>query len=109
MMLRSALPPGVHLAESLPLHECRAAIGRVALTQAVFNLVHNAGDSPRERGTGPVEVRADEDPSNEAGVVRAGDAGAGRAGGAGRRAQEPAFSTQTRGAAQGPTRATVPG
>jgi len=96
MMLRSALPPGVHLAESLPLHECRAAIGRVALTQAVFNLVHNAGDSLRERGTGRVEVNAYEDPSNEAVIVRVSDDGPGMADEVVRRCMEPYFSTKTR-------------
>jgi PAS domain S-box-containing protein len=101
MMFRSVLPPGVQLAEQLPAHECRVAIGRVALTQAVFNLVHNAGDSLRERGTGRVEVGAREDYGDESVVVRVTDDGPGMAEDVVRRCMEPYFSTKARDVSTG--------
>jgi PAS domain S-box-containing protein len=96
MMLRSVLPPGVELADELPAVECRVAIGRVALTQAVFNLVHNAGDSLRDRGTGRVKVSARAEPAAESVVIRVTDDGPGMAEDVVRRCMEPYFSTKTR-------------
>ncbi|NJK32996.1 MAG: PAS domain-containing protein [Deltaproteobacteria bacterium] len=58
-VFRNCLPPGVTLREDLRgCADCSVAIARSALTQAVFNLVQNAGDAMRAEGTGTVHISA---------------------------------------------------
>jgi PAS domain S-box-containing protein len=96
MMLKNVLPQGVLLEHELPRHECWVAIGRVALTQAVFNLVQNAADAMRDRREGHVSVRAALDPVGGDLVLRVTDDGPGMTEEVRRRCTEPYFSTKTR-------------
>lgn len=58
-LCRAALPRGATLKEPEALEELPAvAIASHALTQAVFNLVQNAGDALRERGSGSIRIAA---------------------------------------------------
>jgi PAS domain S-box-containing protein len=101
MMLKSVLPSGVQFSHLLPPDDCWVAIGRVSLTQAVFNLVHNAADSLRERGVGRVTVSVQEDPLSDTATVRVVDDGPGMSEQVVRRCMEPYFSTKTRGVSTG--------
>ncbi|MBY0262548.1 MAG: PAS domain S-box protein, partial [Phycisphaerales bacterium] len=55
-MLRNVLPRGIALRSRVPDGQFRTAVSRAGITQAVFNLVQNAGDAMRERGSGTVTV-----------------------------------------------------
>jgi anti-sigma regulatory factor (Ser/Thr protein kinase) len=101
MMLKSALPSGVQFSHRLPPDDCWVAIGRVSLTQAVFNLVHNAADSLRERGVGRVTVTVVEDRLAGLATVRVIDDGPGMSEEVVRRCMEPYFSTKTRDVSTG--------
>jgi PAS domain S-box-containing protein len=101
MMLKSVLPSGVQFSHRLPPDDCWVKIGRVSLTQAVFNLVHNAADSLRERGAGRVTVSVQEDPLSDTATVRVVDDGPGMSEQVVRRCMEPYFSTKTRGVSTG--------
>jgi PAS domain S-box-containing protein len=101
IMLNSVLPAGVRFEKRLPSADCWVAIGRVGLTQAVFNLVHNAADSMRERGSGVVTIDVRPDPSAEWVVVRVSDDGPGMSDEVVRRCMEPYFSTKTRSVSTG--------
>jgi CheY-like chemotaxis protein len=56
-VLRNSLPRGVALESRIPSESCWVRMGDTALTQAVFNLVQNAGDAMRDRGRGVVRVK----------------------------------------------------
>jgi PAS domain S-box-containing protein len=96
MMLKSVLPAGVQFCHELPTNDCWVAMARVSLTQAVFNLVHNAADSMRERGTGRVTVTVQEDQLAGTVMVRVIDDGPGMSDEVIRRCMEPYFSTKVR-------------
>lgn len=55
-VMGSVLPRGVALEPAVGVASCRVRMSRAGLTQAVFNLVQNAGDAMRERGFGRVVV-----------------------------------------------------
>ncbi len=57
-ILKAALPAGIGFESDLPPGPTWVRIAKPALTQAVFNLVQNAGEAMRARGTGLVRVGA---------------------------------------------------
>jgi hypothetical protein len=77
------------------------AVGRASLTQAVFNLVQNAGDALRGRGSGRVTISVADDPQAPALVLRVTDDGPGMTQEVLSRCLEPYFSTKSRGMATG--------
>ncbi len=98
-LLKNALPRGITLESQLPQTERWVAISRASLTQAVFNLVQNAGNAMRRRGIGLVIfwTRAEDD------VVQIGvsDNGPGMSEEVKRRCVEPYFTTKARGISTG--------
>lgn len=98
-VMRSVLPRGIVLETELPSVRCLVGISRSALTQVVFNLVQNAGDSMRERGSGRVFVRG----WTEAGrvCVSVRDDGPGMTEQVRSRCMEPFFTTKERGMSTG--------
>jgi signal transduction histidine kinase len=93
MLLKDALPRSVELEHILPAAECWVAIGRTGLTQAVFNLVQNAGDVLRERGVGRVLIAARE-LADKWVAIGVSDDGPGMSEEVRRRCLEPYFSTK---------------
>jgi len=98
-VLKSVLPRGIALESQLPAHTCRIALPKAALTQAVFNLIQNAGDTMRERGRGTVTVTARGD--GDAVELKVADDGPGMTSEVKRRCMEPYFSTKARGISTG--------
>jgi PAS domain S-box-containing protein len=100
-LMRNPLPTNVTLDSRLPPGLPPVQIGRTALTQAVFNLVQNAGDALRSRGRGRVMVWAEHDPARE--IVRIGvtDDGPGMTPEVRARCFEPFFTTKARGISTG--------
>ncbi|MEK6701897.1 MAG: PAS domain-containing protein [Planctomycetota bacterium] len=98
-VMRSVLPRGILLEADFPGAGCLVAISRSALTQVVFNLVQNAGDAMRARGSGRVTVRG----WAEAGAVcvSVGDNGPGMTEEVKARCMEPFFTTKERGMSTG--------
>jgi signal transduction histidine kinase len=101
MILKDALPRSVEFEHRLPDADCWVAMGRTALTQAVFNLVQNAGDALRERGTGAVRFVADAGLGEGWITVSVADDGPGMSEEVLRRCTEPYYSTKPRGVATG--------
>jgi signal transduction histidine kinase len=101
MILKDVLPRSVEFEHRLPDYECWIAMGRTALTQAVFNLVQNAGDALRERGTGCVHVSAESEPEGAWVTLSVTDDGPGMTAEVLRRCIEPYFSTKSRAVATG--------
>lgn len=101
MMLEEVVPPHVELIYDLPDSLCWIAIGRVGLTQAVFNLVQNAVDPVQGRSAGRVVVGAVEDPAAGAVRLRVTDDGPGMTEKVIRRCVEPYFSTKPPGVSTG--------
>lgn len=99
LLLKNSLPRGVKLESRFPTGECRAAISRAALTQAVFNLVQNAGDALRPRGSGTVIVAVEM--TERAVQLRVIDDGPGMSDEVKSRCMEPFFTTKTRGLSTG--------
>lgn len=99
-MMRNVVPPGVVLeagvVEGLP----PARIGPARLTQIVFNLVQNAADALRDRGTGRVRVTAAAGEPGEV-VLEVTDDGPGMPPEVRDRAMEPFFTTKPRGMSTG--------
>jgi signal transduction histidine kinase len=93
MLLKDALPRSIEFEHLLPAAECWVAIGRTGLTQAVFNLVQNAGDVLRERGIGRVLIAAHELADNWV-AIGVTDDGPGMSEEVRRRCLEPYFSTK---------------
>ena len=101
MILKDALPRSVEFDHRLPDDECWVTMGRTGLTQAVFNLVQNAGDALRERGTGCVRFSADVGPGEAWVTVSVTDDGPGMTEEVLRRCVEAYFSTKSRAVATG--------
>lgn len=105
-LMRSAVPRHVALTSRMGTGVPPVRMSKAALTQAVFNLVQNAGDALRQRSEGRVEawaeVAGDADASG-AGMVRIGvtDDGPGMTEEVRNRCMEPFFSTKPRGISTG--------
>ena len=98
-VLKNTLPRGAQLEGEMPLEECWVQMPRAALTQAVFNLVQNAGDALRERGTGTVTVGVESGPEHV--HISVSDDGPGMTEETTRRCMEPFYTTKTRGVSTG--------
>ncbi len=98
-MLRNSLPVGITLEFKMPETPYVARISRAALTQAVFNLVQNAGDAMRDRGHGKVLLWLED--STETVTVFVKDDGPGMSPEVKARCMEPYFTTKTRGISTG--------
>jgi PAS domain S-box-containing protein len=101
MMLKGAIPRGVQFDHCMAAAESWVAMGRVGLTQAVFNLVQNAADALRERGFGRVTIAVDDDPDVGWVVLCVTDDGPGMTDEVLRRCMEPYFTTKARGVSTG--------
>jgi PAS domain S-box-containing protein len=98
-VFRNGLARGITLAGQVPQQPCWAEIARPSLTQAVFNLIQNAGDALRGRGAGKVTVSVAAD---EAAVrISVADDGPGMTEEVRRRCMEPFFTTKARGISTG--------
>lgn len=102
---RAVLPRGVQLQAELTDHDAVPAISPHLLTQAVFNLVQNAGEVLRPRGTGRVTVASRAVPADERRTRRVAievrDDGPGMTDQVRARCFEPFFTTKTRGISTG--------
>lgn len=96
--LRNSVPRGIGLEFRLSPFTPAAAITRQGLTQAVFNLVQNAGDAMKPRGSGHITVWAEPGPGGGPPTVRVGvtDDGPGMTPEVRQRCMEPFFTTKTR-------------
>ena len=101
MMLRGAIPRGIRFEHRVAATRRWVAMGRIGLTQAVFNLVQNAADALRDRGVGRITVSVeDERPSGRV-RIRVADDGPGMTDEVRRRCLEPYFTTKARGVSTG--------
>jgi hypothetical protein len=100
-LLKNLMPRGVVFQGDMTLAETWVSIGRVGLTQAVFNAVQNGADALRARSAGCVQVSLE--PGDRAGMVaiRVTDDGVGMTEEVARRCMEPYFSTKARGVSTG--------
>ncbi len=98
--LRNALPRGVELEAGFPPGLPLAGISPHALTQAVYNLVQNAGDAMKSRGRGRVTVAASVAARGDV-VLEVSDDGPGMTEEVLSRCLEPFFTTKTRGISTG--------
>jgi hypothetical protein len=98
---KNALPRHVLLEPELPEDLPAVRLARPNLTQAIFNLVQNAGDVMKGREHGRVVIWAK--PMPERGMVRIGvtDDGAGMSAEVKRRCMEPFYTTKTRAISTG--------
>jgi signal transduction histidine kinase len=101
ILLKNLMPRGILFQGDMTTAETWVSIGRVGLTQAVFNVVQNAADALRVRSAGCVQVAVE--PGNGAGMVaiRVTDDGVGMTEEVARRCMEPYFSTKARGMSTG--------
>src|SRR5262245_60857309 len=98
-LLRTALPRQVELKSDWPVRLPRVSVPPHRLTQAVFNLVINAGEAIAERGTVWVSGSAHDDGRFVRVAVR--DDGRGMGPEERRRALDPFFTTKKRGLSTG--------
>lgn len=98
-ILRNALPRVITLQWRSPDEDLRVSMPRAALTQAVFNLVQNAGEAMRAAEDGAVRISAE----RAGGSVRisVADSGPGMSEAVRARCMEPFFTTKTRGVSTG--------
>lgn len=97
-VLKNILPRGINL-ESAIAEGCRIRMSKPALTQAMFNLIQNAGEALKGRADGLVRVTAGRD---EEGVYLAvEDNGPGMSPEVRDRCMEPYFTTKTRAISTG--------
>lgn len=97
---RSAVPRGVQLQWKLPAEGVRVAVARHALTQAMYNLVQNAGEALRGRQHGRVVISA-EACANDWMRLMVSDNGPGMSPQTRARCLEPFYTTKTRGLSTG--------
>lgn len=97
-VMKAALPKGIRLEADFP-NQCWARISPATLTQAVFNLVQNAGSAMSERGSGTVRIasRCEEGIA----VLTVEDDGPGMTPEVRNRCMEPFFTTKPRGISTG--------
>lgn len=100
-VLKNALPRGIRLEHSLPETDRWVSMPKAALTQAVFNLVQNAGDALRQRGTGTVSVTISVVDKDSGVHVCVSDDGPGMTEEVRSRCMEPFFTSKTRGVSTG--------
>lgn len=98
---RSALPRDVRLEWSFPESLPLLRVARHALTQAVYNLVQNAGDATRNRADGVVRVWAEASSDGQTLRLGVSDNGVGMSPQIKRRCLEPFFTTKTRSLSTG--------
>lgn len=98
-VLKSSIPGGISLEAVLPDTDCWVAMPRAALTQAVFNLVQNAGEAMRERGSGTIRIGVGLD--GQAVRLIVSDDGPGMSAEVRSRCMEPFFTTKSRGVSTG--------
>lgn len=98
-LLRSVLPRGVVLTADVPRELPGVLMSKAGLTQAVFNLVQNAGDAMRDRGSGRVTLRAEALAGRV--VLTVDDDGPGMTPDVRERCMEPFFTTKSRGISTG--------
>ena len=99
-LLRSTLPRHVELDVSLPAQPVWVAMNKTGLTQAVFNLVQNAGDALAAQARGRVTVQFEHSSAKIVGI-RVSDNGPGMSPDVLRRCVEPFFTTKSRGLSTG--------
>jgi PAS domain S-box-containing protein len=97
-IVRNALPAGIDLEADLPEH-CPLLMSRPALTQAVFNLVQNAGDALRPQGRGHVRISARRERDRV--HLTVADDGPGMSAEVRDHCMEPFFTTKTRAISTG--------
>jgi len=95
-LFRTVLPANVEFKCSVGDVPVAVGLARVQLTQAVFNLVQNAGDALREQAKGRVEVWVRPGPDTATIQIGVTDNGPGMTPEVQRRCLEPFFSTKTR-------------
>jgi PAS domain S-box-containing protein len=99
--LRNALPRSIRfdgaITDDLPL----VGISPHMLTQAVFNLVQNAGDAMRDLAEGRVTLRADRGPGPDSVTLQITDTGPGMSDEVRARCMEPFYTTKTRSISTG--------
>jgi signal transduction histidine kinase len=99
-VLKSVLPRGTWLKSNLNDDPTVLAIPTHLLTQAIFNLVQNAGDALRGRTSGNVQVRRGPSSQTSA-ILEVADDGPGMPDDVRQRCLEPFFTTKTRGFSTG--------
>lgn len=98
-LLRNAAAPPIQILPQLPDGECWIGIATASLTQIVFNLVQNAGNAMKSRGSGAIQIMAELSDSWVRLCVR--DDGPGMTEEVRRRCMEPFFTTSPRSISTG--------
>lgn len=101
MVFGNQLPRGIAFEQVVLEKPCWVEMKHVSLTQVVFNLMQNAADALRERGTGTVRVSVIDDPAAGMVQLRVADDGPGMSQDVVRRCMDPYFSTKPRGVSTG--------
>src|SRR5690606_25863032 len=101
MILKNGVPRGVSLERKFDRDLPLVRIGRQGLTQAIFNLVQNAGDALRSRDRGSVTVWAKADAPRSSVRIGITDTGTGMSARTLRQCFDPFFTTKTRGLSTG--------
>lgn len=99
--LRNTLPRGAELEKRFEPNLPLLPVSRHRLTQAVFNLVQNAADAVREKGSGRVCVAAARTADGTGVCLSVEDNGAGMTPEVRARCLEPFFTSKTRGISTG--------
>lgn len=100
-ILRNAVPRGVTIAYAIADDLPRVRIARHQLTQVAFNLVQNAGEAMRKRGSGSIVISAEYCPRRSTIRMRVADDGPGMPPEVAARCFDPYFTTKTRGMSTG--------
>ncbi|HVZ93678.1 MAG TPA: response regulator [Phycisphaerales bacterium] len=94
--LQNVLPRGINVESDIPEDLPNLAIPPHVLTQAVYNIVQNAGDAMKSRETGRVRVSASRGENGSDVIVEVADDGPGMTPDVLRRCMEPLYTTKTR-------------